>query len=199
MCPGWRGKSETGQSGDEKSINKTQYTTGTTMWYRTGAYVDGSGIEIGYTERWDKRASTSSAENHTISGGNITADCTGFLGSGSAIGPDGKNGASALENLRLSRNVIMRSTLLKASSILLSDGWFDFVIKKARVLSGTRLSSETEDFAILDSKVIGNNSQDFSWLNGLGDGGWLLCFCPLTFLISKLRRTHLEELPTLSR
>jgi hypothetical protein len=38
----------------------------------------------------------------------------------------------------------MRSTPLKASSILLADGWFVLVMKKAGFLSGTRLSSGTD-------------------------------------------------------
>jgi hypothetical protein len=72
--------------------------------------------------------------------------------------------------------------MLKASSILLSDGLFVFITTKAGFLSGTRLSSGTVDFAILYSTVIGDNSQDFSWLNrtfvhlvnvdDLADGGW---------------------------
>jgi hypothetical protein len=80
--------------------------------------------------------------------------------------------------------VTVRSPLLKASSILLSDGWFVFVTNAVGFLSGALSSSGTVGLAILYSPVIGDDSQDFSWLNrpvlhlgnvgGLADGGWSL-------------------------
>jgi hypothetical protein len=78
----------------------------------------------------------------------------------------------------------VKSSLLNASSILLSDGFFVFVTNTAGFLSGTLSSSGTVDLAILYSTAIEDDSQDFSWLNrtvlhlgnvsGFADGGWLL-------------------------
>jgi hypothetical protein len=128
----------------------------TAMCSGTGAYL--SGIGSGYAFAQSKGTPKSTLVNLAITGGNITADCTGSPLPGSAIRP-GSGGT--VDHLRLSGHVTVRSPLLMASSILLSDGGFVFMTDAVGLLSRPLSSSGTVDLAILYSTMSGDDSQAF--------------------------------------
>jgi hypothetical protein len=146
-----------------------------------GTDARGAGIGTGYAFADFGGTSTSRLVNLMICDANVTARCNGTDARGAGIGP-GSGGT--VDDLRLSGNLTVRSSLLKASSILLSDGWFVFITISTSFLKGTLSSSGTVNLAILYSTVIGDDSQDFSWLNrtvlhlgnvsSLDEGGWSL-------------------------
>jgi hypothetical protein len=119
------------------------------------SYARGSGIGSG--------SGTSRITDLAIVGGNATARCSGFRASGSGIGT-GEGGT--LTRLSLFGPLIVRTTGMRAQSILLPNGSLVFVTQASALFSGSgSLSmSESVDLAILYGQPMTENATFFSGL-----------------------------------